>query len=242
MNLKTEVTLTLDLDWAIDQVIDDTLNLLESYQRPATLFCTNESDVLRSLSNNNMFELAIHPNFNPLLSNRSTKDYLAILKNLLDSFPDAIGMRSHSLVQSSPVLYSAKELGLLYDSNLYHPEQAKPYKDFSGLIRFTHGWTDLGHLIQGDEFSLKKLRIKKDHKNILCFHPIHIFLNTPTSDFYTESKIHYKNHTELKERKNTKTKGVRDIFIKLLKSEKFEFKTLCNHHQNYKKNRAEVSL
>ena len=233
MSHKFNVTLSLDLDWAIDEVIEDTLDLLRSHNRPATLFCTNGSPALSDLALGDQFELAIHPNFNPLLSNTSTEDYLTVLKNLLTLFPTATGIRSHSLVQSSPILYASKELGLQYDSNLYHPDQAKPYVDFSGLVRFTHGWTDLGHLLDKDDFELASLRLKPDQENILCFHPIHIFLNTPTDEFYQNAKKYYKDYPPLKECKNTSGKGIRDLFLDILRSEQFEFTTLYQRFKQW---------
>ena len=133
MNNRTAVSLSLDLDWAIDEILEDTLELLSQFNRPATLFCTNDSPVLRTITHSQQFELGIHPNFNFLLLNQGNRSSQQIIEEMMAIFPDAIGLRSHSLTQSSSILNEAHSLGIKYDSNLYHPSQAEPYKDFSGL-------------------------------------------------------------------------------------------------------------
>jgi hypothetical protein len=52
--------------------------------------------------------------------------------------------------------------------------------------------------------------------NIFDFHPIHIYLNTPSVSYYEGAKNHTKSYEFLKNNINKKEKGVRDLFILLL--------------------------
>ena len=58
---------TFDIDWAHDLILTDTLSLVLSFNVPATWFATHATPVLESICNSELFELGIHPNFNPLL-------------------------------------------------------------------------------------------------------------------------------------------------------------------------------
>lgn len=55
------------VDWAHEEVQEDTLQLLADRGVKATLFATHASPQLRYCRGDRQFELGIHPNFNPLL-------------------------------------------------------------------------------------------------------------------------------------------------------------------------------
>ena len=60
INLQNELSwrdklfITIDIDWAHDEVIDDTLNLLEEAKASATLLITHKTKLLKNLSNNKL--------------------------------------------------------------------------------------------------------------------------------------------------------------------------------------------
>ena len=58
--------LTFDLDWAHDDVILDTVGLLETHGVGATWFVSHDTPVISQLRKNSEFERGIHPNFNRL--------------------------------------------------------------------------------------------------------------------------------------------------------------------------------
>jgi hypothetical protein len=57
------IIFTCDIDWAPEEVIEDTLSLFEENDVKCTLFETHSSSVINSCSQT-LFEIAIHPNFN----------------------------------------------------------------------------------------------------------------------------------------------------------------------------------
>ena len=54
---------TLDIDWATEEVIYETVNLFSKNKIKCTLFCTHKSDVLSNIDKK-LFEIALHPNYN----------------------------------------------------------------------------------------------------------------------------------------------------------------------------------
>lgn len=62
------IYLTFDIDWAHDTILEYTVDLLEKHEVAATFFVTHDTPVLNRLRDNPLFELGIHPNFNPLFS------------------------------------------------------------------------------------------------------------------------------------------------------------------------------
>ena len=70
--------LTFDVDWAHKEVIADTLNLLYNRDTPATFFATHESSVFKSVIENNIHEMGIHPNFNDLINVTNMRNPLMV--------------------------------------------------------------------------------------------------------------------------------------------------------------------
>src|SRR5688572_22770431 len=64
---RDRIFLTIDIDWASDEVIADTAALVEEAGVAATWFVTHDTPQIGRLRANPLFELGIHPNFNFLL-------------------------------------------------------------------------------------------------------------------------------------------------------------------------------
>ena len=65
---KKIVFITIDVDWAIDEVLKDTIDLFIKNNVKATILLTHQTDLIKDISDNSLFELGIHPNFNFLLN------------------------------------------------------------------------------------------------------------------------------------------------------------------------------
>lgn len=57
----------IDIDWAAEAVIEDTIRLLEEYQVPATFYATHKSVALSNIQNSSQFENGLLLNCVPLL-------------------------------------------------------------------------------------------------------------------------------------------------------------------------------
>jgi hypothetical protein len=179
---RERVFLTLDVDWANDEVIAFAADLLEGTGVAATWFVTHETAMLERLRCNPRFELGIHPNFNFLLTGDPCNGANAdeVLDRLLAIVPEATAVRSHSMTQSSVLLDLFARRGLTHDCNHYVPGHAgielRPWRIWNGLTKVPYCWEDDLHCIT-DGPSPSDLAARPG----LCvvdFHPIHLFLNT----------------------------------------------------------------
>ena len=118
--------ITFDIDWAHNDVMSDTIDLMERFDIAATWFVTHDTPLLKRLRANPKFELGIHPNFNFLLAGDPRNGATAeeVVDRLLEIVPEAKVVRSHSTTQSSRLLEIFEKKGLTHDCNHFIPEQA----------------------------------------------------------------------------------------------------------------------
>lgn len=208
------ILFTLDIDWASEEVIRDTLSLFEDAGVKATLFATHQSEALQNCDRN-LFEIGIHPNFNGVL-NGSGGNLNQVLDDLLAIYPDAKGARSHSLTQSGPILNGFKDKGLVYEVNHFMPyhNNLKPFYLWNGLIRIPFNWEDDYHFALNKCFKDYEIDFTLPGFNVLNFHPVHVFTNTETYDRYLQFRFDINKYEELKPFQNkTGVPGTRDILI-----------------------------
>ena len=212
--------ITLDIDWAVDEIIIDTLKLMEGSKISATWFVTHETPVLERIQSNDLFELGIHPNFNFLLNEekKKGKDAEQIIDNMLKIVPEANSIRSHSMTQSSILLDLFVNKKLKYDCNHFIPHQAniniKPWVLWNGLFRIPYFWEDDLSCIFKEKCSIKDL-VDRVGLKVFDFHPIHIFLNTENLNRYEKTRpIHQKPKELIKYRYDGY--GIRNQFIELI--------------------------
>lgn len=190
--MKNRVCITLDVDWVNDKILDYVIELLDTYNIKATFFATHDSALLKQLGSI-QFEIGLHPNFN-----NSNCDFYKPLYELKEIYPDAIGARSHSLFVSSNILMNYKNIGLQYESNnfLYLHPNLQVTKRFEKFYSIPFFWSDdkiieLENKEENTYLNISGLKVYN-------FHPIHIFLNTPTWQYYDNNKHNYHNEKELK--------------------------------------------
>jgi len=217
---------TSDIDWAPESVIADTIELFNTYNVKCTLFCTHHSAVIDSIKHDENFELGIHPNFLPVMTQQKGTINEAIEK-VLEIVPDAKGVRSHSLVQSTPLFETFKNYGLQYEANtnLPYKNDIEPYKLWNGLVKVMHNFEDDVHFMYKHSFNDTRINTFENKLNVFSMHPIHIYLNTDTVQTYNNARVHYQNAGELIKLRNTKTWGTRDMLIGLLKNHHSSFNT-----------------
>ncbi len=211
------ILFTADIDWAPEEVIADTINLLEFYGVKCTFFSTHHSLELTK-SNKKLFEIGIHPNFNPILAGKSDKRAIDIIDDILDIHPEAQGVRSHSILQSTNLLQLFADKKLLYDANHFMPYQTglKPYKLWTGMVRIPYNWEDDVHWAYGYSFDESRMDLMDEGLVVFDFHPIHIYLNTENKYRYNEAKKFYNDPKTLISYRNKEVIGTRDLFISLL--------------------------
>lgn len=184
------IVLTLDIDWACDEVLADCIDLVEEAAAPATWFVTHNTPLLHRLRANDNFELGIHPNFNPLFEGNG-KGAEQVIDEILAIAPEAVSVRSHSMVQSSRLLELFRRKGLRFDCNHFIPEQSgiilKPWRLWNGMIKVPHFWEDDAACIYDAGAAVRDL-VRRDGLKVFDFHPIHVFLNTEDLARYDQTR------------------------------------------------------
>jgi len=218
--LKTHeplIAFTADIDWAPDEAIFDLAAIFAEYDVKCTFFCTHQTRTLEELDQQQI-ELAVHPNYNPLLNGTGEGDHHSVLREIMDIVPGAKGVRSHSMTQSTPLLDAWEKAGLWYDANHFLPYQTDigPYDLWNGMVRFPYHWEDDIHFMYNRSFDDVGVKLSACKYFIADFHPIHTFLNTPNQAFYEQHKADYHNAEQLKKHRNTTEAGARDALRNML--------------------------
>lgn len=212
--------LTIDIDWASDEVLANTVSMLEEAGVAATFFLTHRTQLLGRLRGNPKFELAIHPNFNNLLGGiqDGKKNSFEVVEELLEIVPEARAVRSHSMTQSSRLLDLFKNFHLTHDCNHFVPACSgitlRPFRHWNGLIRVPYFWEDDVALIYNNDNNISRLCATQGLK-VFDFHPIHVALNTTSMARYEDSRHAHNDWHRLQSFACT-GKGVRTMLEQLI--------------------------
>jgi hypothetical protein len=186
VNTGPDCVLTLDLDWAPDAAIDEVAELLADRGLPATWFVTHASAAVDRLRGHDGFELGIHPNFLPGSTQGTTP--AEVLDHCLMLVPEATSMRSHALVQSTPLLAEVLErTPVEIDASLFLPgaRNLEPvHYRWRGrtLIRIPYVWEDDVAIENGGPDP--RTLLDAPGLKVFDFHPVHVFLNSSSMETY----------------------------------------------------------
>ena len=185
--------ITIDVDWASDEIIDLVSGILLSKKVKATWFITHDSPSIRKLADYpEMFELGLHPNFRGNSSQGSSPGQ--VMKYLRRILPHSEMIRTHGLVQSTDLLAElvnrfsvTVDLSLfLYNTPLITPHEIHFAKGEKSLLRIPYFWED------DHEFSAPSpcwsFNAKRYHcrgLKVFNFHPAHIALNSKDDRAYS---------------------------------------------------------
>lgn len=204
---KGKKILSLDIDWASDEILNFTLDLIETKNIKACFFVTHQTKVLERIKQNPLFELGIHPNFNPLLDgDKNSKSASQIIDDLLEIVPNSKILRSHSMTTSGKWLGLYKQKGITHLSNYlqYGLEPVVPFKQINGLIETPVYFADDGYVYLNDTKemenpALESIKESNEHGvKVYNFHPVHLWLNTNNfHDYqkYRDSKVKVPNNS-----------------------------------------------
>lgn len=202
------VAITIDTEWAPEQVLRDTIELLDRYGTDATMFSTHEDGL--SLGDH---ERALHPNF---FVDREDEH---VLRELSSEFPEAIGVRSHGMYIYTDLRTSYQEVGIEYESNYlaYLQNGIEPFTMPDGTIQFPVYWMDDQWLRFGDRTPVDFCDyLDSPGMKVFDFHPPHIAFNTPTIEYYEGLKEEYYESGVDISAHQAGSYGVRDVFTGLL--------------------------
>ena len=189
-----EIVLTLDVDWAPDCAIDFVAEKLLSHHIRATWFITHPSPaIVRLKEYPHLFELGIHPNF--LQGSTHGDSPEAVLDHSMSLVPNAMSMRSHALVQSTPLLDQVMlRTPITNDVSLFLPRLpnlglVEYQRNGRTLLRVPYFWEDdfemENHVPSWELGALLELG---GGVKVFDFHPIHVYLNSASPEAYRQLK------------------------------------------------------
>ena len=206
---EAHIIITIDIDWAHDEVLEKCVSILDKYGINATFFCTHKHNV--HIRNNH--EMAIHPNYN------YNDSYEETIKKLMEIYPQAKGVRSHCLYTYSKLYPIYEKYGLEYESNylMYKQKGIKPFKMINNILQIPIFFADDTYIAMSKKasFELEDINLKREGLKVFDFHPIHIFLNTKDLKTYQKAKKYYHKPEKLKDFYN-EGEGIYSLFMKLL--------------------------
>ncbi|MDG1326162.1 MAG: hypothetical protein P8P49_10365 [Opitutales bacterium] len=220
--------LSFDFDWAIDEILEDTLALIQQAEVKATMFVTHQTPVLEKMRESSLISMGLHPNFNPLLRGQtSLASPASIMSDLKEIVPEAKVLRSHSMTHSGLWLNSYKELGISHLSQYYMGavKSIQPFKHVNGLVEVPVYFADDGYLVVNNhqEWSNPSLEeitsISTKAVKVYNFHPIHIALNSSSFTAYESTKSSHREWDSIMGNRSSSF-GVRDILKRIIQEQK----------------------
>jgi hypothetical protein len=221
--LVRDVCVTIDVEWAHPDVLADVRALLDERSIAATFFCTHAGIDLPN------HERALHPNFRrtgnsalegapaDLLANDQAF-YRHIMSTASAWYPDAVGVRAHSLIADSALLPIYRDFGLRYDSSYMLPltPGLAPVARACGVVELPIYYMDHWDLSEkATGFTLDRLALSASGLKILDFHPNLIAINAASSADYEACRPHYHDPEWLRAHRRP-GRGVRTLFLEVL--------------------------
>lgn len=202
---NSEICLTFDTDWCRQEHVDEIIALLEERKLKSTFFITDDNPIIVSKN----VEIALHPN----IENKS----LDIIDNDLKKMKSgkkSFGVRTHKLYSSSILNSILENNEIQYQSNyvLFLKDNIEVCKGLNGVYEVPIYCMDY-YLMEffgrvPNYTTLKQKFFNGKGIKVFDFHPIHIYMNTPSLDYYYQERE--------KMTINKKTYGVKDFFLELI--------------------------
>jgi len=217
------ICLSVDVEWACDEVLADLLGELDARGLRATLFVTHAGvDV-------GAHEGAIHPNFRRDGSVRGSfgdecdgattgEVYERVVARTLEFCPQAVGVRAHSLHFDSDLLACYARSGLRYDSSYFLPLASgiRPVAREHGIVEVPVWFMDHAELVDPrTDFDLAAFDLDAPGVKVFDFHPNIVYTNAATLADYEAARADYHDPVALRRRRRA-GRGARTLFHELL--------------------------
>lgn len=230
VKMKKRIFLTFDMEWANDEVLNWFYEILCKYDIRGTINVTHRTKLIEEWRKEGRLEFGIHPNFNKFLSGDGTGNFKTVIKDLKEIVPDAITVRSHSLVSSNVLSKAFSEFGFKYESNTFITPNCSinifPQIDVFGLTQVPIVFEDDLFLASGQNTLPSWYLDNLNMELVFNFHPIHLFLNTDNMQRYELAKVYNSDYRRLKEYVNSKNNGIFNFFenlVRYAKENQYEF-------------------
>ena len=218
----SKLIVTVDLDWACEAAIEETLNFLKSQNILPTVFITHRSAIIESFMSE--IEVGLHPYFGLGSSHGSTID--EVVKHVMSLPHNFLGFRCHRFAICNSSRQAMVEAGMLLSSNICTDlEIVLPFKDRFGILEVPIFLEDGGYLWRKHPLEINSKLIKPCldlGTKVITIHPMHFSLNTPNFDYMYKIKQSLSRKEWIEMKKSTldklrwKERGIRDLIVDLL--------------------------
>jgi hypothetical protein len=216
---------TLDLDWAPEPAIEETLNFIRSKGISPTVFATHTSPSVLNCMNE--IEVGLHPFFDPSSSHGST--YERVVDTVLSIPHNIPAYRCHRFASCNKSRQLMKDAGMQISSNVCTDlEVIAPFRDRIGLTEVPIFFEDGSYLLNRHPLDITQTQAKLSQDpldwHVILIHPMHFAINTPTFGYMEKIKQSHSrsqwNTMSSKELNSLRWKGtgIRDTIEQLFYS------------------------
>lgn len=215
-----KLIVTIDIDWASEDAIAQTLDYFLQSGIPVTVFATHHSEVL--IQRMNRIEVGLHPFFG--LGSSHGDSIEDVVEHVLTIPHNINAFRAHRFATCNESLQAMFEAGMRYSSNVCaDADLVAPFFHRSGLLELPVFVEDGGYLWAGHALDdISHLRVLASIPKIILIHPMHFVLNTPNFHYMRDIKDSLSRDawrcldaSELKKRVFA-GRGIRDVMLDLI--------------------------
>ncbi len=220
----SRLIITVDLDWACEPAIEETLDFLSEHNVTPTVFITHHSPRVEAAMR--QIEVGLHPFFDPTSSHGRT--ITDTVKHVMDLPHNLPAFRCHRFGICNHSLQAMVEAGMKISSNVCTDlESLPPFRNRFGLLEVPIFLEDGGYLWRGHPLKMTQVletKVQEEGDKVLLLHPMHFAVNTPNFSYMARVKqsMSRKEWREItRTRLNSlrwKGPGIRDLFVELLRT------------------------
>lgn len=217
-----QLIVTIDLDWACEPAIEETLEFFKTQKITPTVFITHRSPSVEACMNE--IEVGLHPYFAPDSSHGPTIS--DVVRHVMDLPNNLAAFRCHRFAVCNSSRQAMADAGMLISSNVCTDlEIVRPFKDRSGLLEVPIFLEDGGYLWRKHPLEITqglKDALLGQGTKVILIHPMHFALNTPHFNYMYDikqsvSRAEWKSMTKSALNKlRWKGRGIRDLLTELL--------------------------
>jgi hypothetical protein len=227
----TRVAVMVDIDWACEPAIEETLDFLRARGIPVTVFATHRSARVEAALSE--IEVGLHPYFAEDSSHgRTIED---VVRAVVDLPHNVAAFRCHRFAVSNESNLAMAQAGMRICSNVCTDlEVVPPFVERSGLLEVPISLEDGTYLLRGHPLEYNDrlhAAFVASGTRVLVLHPMHFAVNTPHFGYMKEIKRSFSREawngmtrTTL-DRIRWRGRGIRDLVSDLL-DRGFETSTL----------------
>jgi hypothetical protein len=183
-----EIAVTIDLDWACEAAIEETLDAFRALGVPVTVFATHRSPRVEAVLGE--IEVGVHPYFASDSSHGATVG--DVVDHVLDLPHDLAAFRCHRFASCNGSREALAAAGFRVSSNVCTDlEVMPPFVDRYGCLEVPIFMEDGGFLFRGHPLAVAgrlARGLDQDGTKIIVVHPMHFALNTPHFDYMAAIK------------------------------------------------------